>query len=94
MSTEEQSDDSVDLILSSIEDWLTFPEGLYKLAGREIKGANCGVQSTTVFHSICRARTCSPQAQAAALQTAKAAYMKAFQRALPILGGSDTIKLS
>ena len=34
------------------------------------------------------------QAQAAALQTAKAAYMQALQRALPVLGGSDTIKLS
>ena len=34
------------------------------------------------------------QAQAAALQTAKAAYMQALHRALPVLGGSDTIKLS
>ena len=40
MSTEEQSDGSVDLIISSIEDWLTIPEGFYKLTGREVKGAN------------------------------------------------------
>jgi hypothetical protein len=46
MSTEEHSDGSVDLILSSIEDWLTIPEGFYKLAGREIKGANACVFSS------------------------------------------------
>ena len=34
------------------------------------------------------------QAQAAALQTAKSAYMQALQNALPVIGGSDTIKLS
>jgi len=34
------------------------------------------------------------QAQAAALQTAKNAYLQALQKSLPIIGGSDTIKLS
>jgi hypothetical protein len=34
------------------------------------------------------------QAQAAALQTAKNAYFQALQKSLPVLGGSDTIKLS
>ena len=34
------------------------------------------------------------QAQAAVLQTAKAAYLQALQKSLPVLGGSDTIKLS
>lgn len=34
------------------------------------------------------------QAQAAVLQTARAAYAKALQAALPVVGGSDTIKLS
>lgn len=33
------------------------------------------------------------QAQSAALQTAKAAYLQALKASLPILGGSDTIKL-
>jgi len=34
------------------------------------------------------------QAQAAALQTARIAYAKALQEALPVLGGSDTVKFS
>jgi len=34
------------------------------------------------------------QAQAAALQTAKVAYLQALKAALPVVGGSDTIKLS
>ena len=34
------------------------------------------------------------QAQAAVLQTAKAAYLQALQKSLPVLGASDTIKLS
>jgi len=34
------------------------------------------------------------QAQAAALQTARMAYAKALQEALPVLGGSDTVKFS
>ena len=34
------------------------------------------------------------QAQAAALQTAKNAYIQALQKSLPVIGGSDTIKLS
>jgi hypothetical protein len=34
------------------------------------------------------------QAQAAVLQTARTAYTKALQAALPAVGGSDTIKLS
>ena len=34
------------------------------------------------------------QAQAAALQTARMAYSKALQEALPVLGGSDTVKFS
>jgi type II secretory pathway component PulM len=34
------------------------------------------------------------QAQAAALQTAKAAYLQALKSSLPVVGGSDTIKLS
>ncbi len=34
------------------------------------------------------------QAQAAVLQTAKAAYVQALQKSLPVLGVSDTIKLS
>ena len=34
------------------------------------------------------------QAKAAALQTAKAAYLQALKNALPVVGGSDTIKLS
>lgn len=33
------------------------------------------------------------QAKAAALQTARLAYSKALQAALPAIGGSDTIKL-
>ena len=33
------------------------------------------------------------QAKAAALQTARAAYSKALQAALPAIGGSDTLKL-
>ena len=32
------------------------------------------------------------QAHAAALQTARMAYAKALQAALPVVGGSDTIK--
>jgi len=46
MSTEEQSDGSVDVIISSIEDWLTIPEGFYKLTAREVKGANACVFSS------------------------------------------------
>ena len=34
------------------------------------------------------------QAQAAVLQTARTAYAKALQAALPVVGGSDTINLS
>jgi hypothetical protein len=34
------------------------------------------------------------QAQAAALQTAKNAYLQALQKSLPVMGASDTIKLS
>jgi hypothetical protein len=34
------------------------------------------------------------QAKAAALQTAKNAYLQALQKFLPVIGGSDTIKLS
>lgn len=34
------------------------------------------------------------QAKAAALQTAKSAYLQALKNSLPALGGSDTIKLS
>ena len=34
------------------------------------------------------------QAKAAALQTAKAAYLQALKLHLPVVGGSDTIKLS
>jgi hypothetical protein len=34
------------------------------------------------------------QAQAAVLQTAKAAYLQALKTSLPVVGGSDTIKLS
>ena len=33
------------------------------------------------------------QAKAAAMQTARLAYSKALQAALPAIGGSDTIKL-
>ncbi len=33
------------------------------------------------------------QAKAAALQTARMAYLKALQAALPAFGGSDTLKL-
>jgi hypothetical protein len=33
------------------------------------------------------------QAKAAALQTARIAYAKALQAALPAIGGSDTLKL-
>ena len=33
------------------------------------------------------------QAMAAALQTARMAYSNALQAALPVLGGSDTLKL-
>lgn len=33
------------------------------------------------------------QAKAAALQTARMAYLKALQAALPAIGGSDTLKL-
>ncbi len=32
------------------------------------------------------------QAQAASMQTARMAYAKALQAALPVVGGSDTIK--
>ena len=34
------------------------------------------------------------QAQLAVLQTAKAAYLQALQKSLPVIGGIDTIKLS
>ena len=34
------------------------------------------------------------QAKAAALQTSKVAYLQALQKSLPVVGGSDTIKLS
>ena len=34
------------------------------------------------------------QAQAAVLQTAKAAYLQGLKSSLPVMGGSDTIKLS
>ena len=34
------------------------------------------------------------QAKAAALQTAKAAYLQALKQSLPVIGGSDAIKLS
>jgi hypothetical protein len=34
------------------------------------------------------------QSQAAAYQTARMAYAKALKDALPVVGGSDTIKLS
>ncbi len=34
------------------------------------------------------------QAQAAVLQTAKAAYLQSLKASLPVIGGSDTIKLS
>jgi hypothetical protein len=34
------------------------------------------------------------QAQAAVLQTAKAAYLQALKSSLPVMGGSDTIKLT
>jgi hypothetical protein len=34
------------------------------------------------------------QSQAAVLQTAKVAYLQALKAALPVVGGSDTIKLS
>ena len=34
------------------------------------------------------------QAKAAALQTAKAAYLQALKNSLPVVVGSDTIKLS
>ena len=34
------------------------------------------------------------QAKAAALQTAKAAYLQSLKNSLPVVGGSDTIKLS
>jgi hypothetical protein len=34
------------------------------------------------------------QAKSAALQTAKAAYLQALKSSLPVVGGSDTIKLS
>jgi hypothetical protein len=34
------------------------------------------------------------QAQTAVLQTAKAAYLQALKGSLPVIGGSDTIKLS
>jgi hypothetical protein len=34
------------------------------------------------------------QAQSAALQTAKNAYLQVLQNPLPVVGGSDTIKLS
>ena len=33
------------------------------------------------------------QAKAAALQTAKGAYLQALKASLPVIGGSDTIKL-
>ena len=34
------------------------------------------------------------QAKAAALKTAKGAYLQALKASLPVVGGSDTIKLS
>ncbi len=34
------------------------------------------------------------QAQTAVLQTAKASYLQGLKASLPVLGGSDTIKLS
>ena len=34
------------------------------------------------------------QAKSAAFQTAKASYLQALKSSLPVMGGSDTIKLS
>ena len=34
------------------------------------------------------------QVKAAVIQTAKGAYLQALQKSLPVIGGSDTIKLS
>ena len=34
------------------------------------------------------------QAQTAVLQTAKAAYLQGLKASLPVMGGSDTLKLS
>jgi hypothetical protein len=43
---------------------------------------------------FCDAELQRLQAQAAVLQTARSAYLKALQAALPVWGASDTIKLS
>ena len=42
---------------------------------------------------FCDAELARLQAQAAVLQTARMAYSKALQAALPAIGGSDTLKL-
>jgi len=43
MSENEESDGSVVLSISGMEDWATIPEDFYKLSGREVKGANACV---------------------------------------------------
>jgi len=42
---------------------------------------------------FCDAELARLQAQATVLQTARMAYSKALQTALPAIGGSDTLKL-
>ena len=52
----------------------------------------CKAQLASI--QFCEQELVRLQAQLAALQTAKASYLQALKSSLPIIGGSDTIKLS
>jgi hypothetical protein len=51
------------------------------------------VKAQIVSLQFCDQELARLQAKAAALQTARLAYSKALQAALPAIGGSDAIKL-
>lgn len=51
----------------------------------------CKAQLASI--QFCEQELLRLQAQSAALQTAKAAYLQALKASLPVIGGSDTIKL-
>ena len=52
----------------------------------------CKAQLASV--QFCDQELARLQAQIAVLQTAKTAYLQALKNSLPVVGGSDTIKLS
>jgi hypothetical protein len=51
-------------------------------------------QAQLASMQFCDSELARLQAQVAALQTARNAYAKALNAALPVIGGSDTLKLS